>query len=80
MEIVVLGSGCAKCNSVYGIIEKVVNETGADITLHKERDIVKIIEYKVMCTPAVVIDGEVIFQGRIPSENEVKEYISKKNI
>ena len=77
-EIIVLGSGCAKCNSVYETIKKVVNETDANFTFRKEGNIMKIMEYKVMCTPAIIIDGEVVFQGRVPSEKEVKDYISTK--
>ena len=78
MEIVVLGSGCTKCKNVYDIVEKVVKKAGINVTLRKEGDIMKIMEYKVMCTPAVVIDGEVIFQGRVPSEKEVYDYFSLK--
>lgn len=76
MEIVVLDTGCAKCKNVYTIVEKVVNEAGVNATLRKEEDIMKIRKYNVMSTPAVVIDGEVCFQGRVPSEREVKEYLS----
>ena len=78
MEIIILGAGCTKCNYVYNIVEKVINETGANATLRKEGDIMKIMEYKVMRTPAVVIDGKVVFQGCIPSEKEVIDYISAK--
>ncbi|MDL2308328.1 arsenite methyltransferase [Bacteroidales bacterium OttesenSCG-928-C03] len=75
MEIIVLGTGCAKCKNLYATVEKVVNELNAGILLRKEEDIMKIMEYNVMTTPAVVVDGEVVFQGRIPSENEIKEWI-----
>ena len=78
MEIVVLGAGCMKCKNVYDIVEKVVNESGSDVTLRKESDIMKIIEYNVMRTPAVVIDGKVIFQGYVPSEEEIKNCIVRK--
>ena len=78
MEIIILGSGCTKCNNVYNIVEKAVNETGVNASLRKEGDIMKIMEYNVMCTPAVIIDGEVVFQGRVPSQKEVIEYISAK--
>jgi hypothetical protein len=78
MEIIILGTGCVKCNYVYNLVEKVITETGANATLRKEGDIMKIMEYKVMRTPAVVIDGEVVFQGLVPSEKEVAEYISTK--
>lgn len=79
MEIIVFGTGCTKCKNVYTIVEKVVSELGIDATLRKEEDIMKIMEYNVMSTPAVVIDGEVYFQGRVPSEIEVKELLSSNN-
>jgi len=76
MEIVVLGTGCTKCKNVYSIVEKVVNETKANVTLRKEEDIMRIMEYNIMSTPAVVVDGKIAFQGRVPSAREIKEYIT----
>ena len=73
MEIIVLGANCAKCNNVYRVIEKVIAETGIEATLHKEQDITKIITYGVMTTPAVVVDGVVMFAGYVPTEMQVKE-------
>lgn len=75
MEIIILGTGCAKCRNLYTTVEKIVNESNVNISLRKEEDIMKILEYNVMTTPAVVVDGEVIFQGRVPSESEIKEWI-----
>ncbi len=79
MDIVVLGTGCTKCRNVYSMVEKAIEATGTEATLRKEEDIMKIMEYNVMTTPAVVIDGKVVFQGRVPSEQEVVEYIKANN-
>lgn len=79
MEIVVLGTGCAKCKNVFTVVEKAVHETGVNATIRKEEDIMKIMEYNIMSTPAVVIDGEVLFQGRVPSGQEVKDRILAGN-
>ena len=73
MEIIVLGAGCAKCKNVYSTVEKVISETGIEATLRKEEDIMKIMTYDVMSTPAVVIDGVVKFAGYAPTEKEVKK-------
>ena len=73
MEIIVLGGECAKCKHVYSVVEKVIAETGLEATLRKEEDIMKIITYDVMATPAVVVDGIVKFKGYIPTESEVKQ-------
>ena len=75
MEVIVLGTGCAKCNKVYSIVDKVITETGIAATLYKEEDILKIMSYNVMTTPAVVIDGVVKIQGFIPTETEIKKVL-----
>jgi small redox-active disulfide protein 2 len=75
MEIIVLGAGCTACNNVYSAVEKVIAEAGIDANLHKEEDIVKILEYNLMAPPAVVVDGVVKLQGMIPSEVEIKKML-----
>jgi hypothetical protein len=45
----------------------------ADVT--KVKDISKIMAYKVMVTPALVIDGEVKIAGRLPRKEELHKYI-----
>ncbi len=76
MEVLVLGPGCKKCVLTYNAINKVVVETGVDVTIRKVEDIVEIMKYNVMSTPAVVVDGEVKVKGHIPSESEIKQMIN----
>ena len=78
MDIIVLGTGCAKCKKVYSVFEKVITETGIEATLRKEEDIMKIMTYDVMTTPAVVIDGVAKFKGYVPTETEVKQALGIK--
>lgn len=73
MEVKVLGPGCAKCKSTYAVVEKVIKETNLDATLTKVDDIVEMMSYNILSTPAVVVDGEVRIKGHVPSVNEVKE-------
>ena len=75
MEVKVLGAGCAKCKTTYRAIEKVVEENGLDVKLTKVEDIAEIINYGVMATPAVTVDGEVKIKGRVPSESEIKRIL-----
>ena len=76
MEIKILGTGCAKCNVTKELIEKVVSENGIDATIIKVEDIMEIMQYNIIATPAVVIDGVVKVKGRVPSEKEIKELLS----
>ncbi|SET11329.1 small redox-active disulfide protein 2 [Methanococcoides vulcani] len=75
MKIEVLGSGCAKCNKVKEIVQKLVNENNIDAEIIKVEDIDKILDYGVMVTPALVIDGDVKIAGKIPSEDKVREWL-----
>ncbi len=75
MEIKILGTGCAKCNVTKELIEKVVSENGVDATIVKVEDIMEIMQYNIIATPAVVVDGVVKIKGRVPSEKEVKEIL-----
>jgi len=69
--IKILGTGCPKCQSMTGIVKDVVTENNIDATIEKVEDIMKIVEYNVMTTPALVIDEVITIKGRVPSKDEV---------
>lgn len=73
MEIKVLGPGCAKCRKTYKVVEKVVAENNIDASLDKVEDIVEMMSYNIITTPAVVVDGVVRIKGYVPTEAEVKK-------
>ena len=72
MEVKVLGPGCAKCKKAYQVVEKVIKDNNLDVTLTKVDDLMEMMSYNILSTPAIVVDGEVKIKGRVPSENEVK--------
>lgn len=75
MEIKVLGLGCAKCKATYQVIEKVIQENHLDVKLTKVDDLMEMMSYHLMTTPAVVVDKTVKIKGRVPSEKEIKELL-----
>jgi small redox-active disulfide protein 2 len=75
MEIKVLGPGCPKCQQTLQQVEKAVVETGVNAEVSKVTDTLKIAEYGVFGTPAVVVDGEVKSVGKIPSLEDIKTWI-----
>lgn len=70
-----MGSGCAKCKTTYEMIEKIVKENQLDATLSKVEDIVELLNYGIMTTPAIVVDGEVKLKGHVPTESEIKKIL-----
>lgn len=75
MEIKVLGPGCAKCKTTFSIIEKVLKENNIEAKLTKVDDIMEIMKYNIMSTPAVVIDEAVKIKGHVPTETEIKQLL-----
>jgi small redox-active disulfide protein 2 len=71
MEIKVLGTGCPKCKTLDKLTRDVVAKNGIDATVTKVEDIMEIMKYKVMTTPALVIDEKVVMKGKVPSESEL---------
>ena len=75
MEIKVLGSGCSKCRSTIGMIERVARESGVDVEIIKVQKPEEIKRHGVRATPAVVIDGKVVHSGGLPSREEVQRWL-----
>ena len=75
MEIKILGTGCSKCKTTYALIEKVIKDNNIAATLTKVEDIIQIMNYNILATPAVVVDGKVKIKGYVPSEKEIKELL-----
>jgi small redox-active disulfide protein 2 len=78
MEIKVLGTGCAKCKSLEKLTQQVVTENGIEATITKVEDIMEIMKFNVMATPALVVDGKVVLKGRLPSASELKDLLLSK--
>lgn len=77
MEIKVLGTGCAKCKSLEKVTREVVDEMKLDASVTKVEDIMEIMSFGVMTTPALVVDGKVVLKGRVPGAGEIKQLLTK---
>lgn len=71
MKIEVLGTGCAKCKTLEKVALEAVAQLGVFAQVEKVEDIAKIMDYGVMSTPALVVDGVVKLSGRVPSSEEL---------
>ncbi len=78
MKIEVLGSGCAKCAELEKRAKEAVREAAVKAEVVHVYDLNKIIERNVFTTPALAIDGEVVFSGRLAGVEEIVEIIKNK--
>jgi small redox-active disulfide protein 2 len=75
MNIKILGTGCPKCKQLEANAKKAVDELKIKAEIEKVIDVGEIVNYGVMSTPAVVVDGEVKASGRIPTTEEIKKWL-----
>ena len=78
MNIQVLGTGCPKCKALEKTTREVVEQNGIDADIRKVEDIMEIMKFNVMTTPALVVDGKVLVKGRVPTNQELKELLTNK--
>ena len=71
MKIEILGTGCAKCQSLVLHVKEAVAQKGIFAQIEKVEDIMKIMEYGVTSTPALVVDGKVLSSGKLLSVDEI---------
>lgn len=76
-NIKILGTGCPKCKSLDKMTRKAIEEMNIEAEVEKVEDIVKIMEYGILATPGLVINGEVKLSGRLPSEKELKSLLNQ---
>lgn len=74
--IKILGTGCPKCQTMTSLVKDVVTANNIDATIEKVEDIMEIMKFNVMTTPALVIDDVITIKGRIPSKDEVLKLLN----
>ncbi len=79
MKIKVLGTGCSNCEKQEKAVRAAIEKSGVEAEVSKVTDIVKIMEYRVMSMPAIVINEKVVGFGRIFGVDEIVDFI-KENV
>lgn len=77
LDIKILGPGCPKCKTLEKMTNEVVAENKFDAMVSKVDDIMEIMTYNVLSTPALVINKQVVIKGMVPSKEEIKKQIEK---
>jgi small redox-active disulfide protein 2 len=76
MDIKVLGPGCARCKQLYEATAHAIKQLGLPANLTKIEAMDEIMQYRILATPGLVIDGEVKCAGRLPSQAELTSWLT----
>ena len=79
MEIKILGTGCPNCITLEKLVRNAVAELDVAADIVKVTDIMKIMTFGILHTPGLVINDKVVFSGRVPSMNEIRDILIKIN-
>lgn len=78
MKIEILGTGCAKCQTLFQVTKEAVAKSGQFAQIEKVEDIVKIMNYGVMSTPALVVNGSVKSSGKVLTVSEIEAILKNE--
>jgi small redox-active disulfide protein 2 len=76
MKLQILGTGCPKCKKLARNAEAAAEELGLDCEIEKVTDVNEIMEFGVMMTPALAVEGEVKVAGKVAGVKDIKELLS----
>jgi len=77
MKIQILGTGCPKCKKLTELAEAAAKEMGLDAEIEKVTDISKILDFGVMSTPGLAVDGKVLLSGHLPTSDQIKRLLAQ---
>ena len=75
MQIKVIGTGCDKCDKLYGNTQEALTELGIEAQLEKVEDLLEIVKLGVMTSPSLMIDGKLVVSGQVVSKDTIKKLL-----
>lgn len=78
MQILVIGTGCARCAAAEQVVREAVAASGMEAEVSKVSDVMEMLRLGVMSTPAVVIDGRTVCTGCVPTKQQVLDWLSQE--
>lgn len=79
LNIKILGSGCANCKRLEAVTREVVTSLGIEAEFEKVTSHAEIMQYPILATPGLVIQGKVVSFGRIPSKAEIENWLKESS-
>jgi len=75
MVIKIIGDGCSHCSKLFANAQKAAQELDMDITIEQETDILKMLQHRISCTPAIIANGKIVSEGETLSVEKLKNLL-----
>ena len=76
LTVKILGSGCANCKKLEAVVREVASSASLEAQFVKVTDINAIMAYDVLSTPGLVINDKLVSSGRIPTQAEIRQWLT----
>ena len=76
-RVKILGTGCSKCQQLAAMVKAVIAVEEIDALVEKIEDIKQIMAYNILSTPALIVDEVVLCKGRVPTRDEIKDFLTR---
>lgn len=76
MNVLVLGTGCKKCNDLMANVKQAALDQGVDVVVEKVTDLNEIMTYGCMTTPGLVVDGQLVSQGKLLKPEQIRPFLN----
>jgi small redox-active disulfide protein 2 len=80
LNVKILGSGCANCKRLEQNVRAVAERNNLELNIEKVTDYAEIMKYPIMSTPGLVINEKLISAGKIPSDQQLLEWLSQPKV
>ena len=77
LSIKVVGPNCVNCNKLYQMCNEVIEENNLDAEIEKIDDPDKFVELGVWITPALIVNGQLLLQGKLPTKSTLTHWLEK---
>jgi small redox-active disulfide protein 2 len=75
LDIKVLGPGCPNCQKVESIVREVIAEKKLEANIEKVTDRNRFLDYGLMMTPGLWVNGKLVSSGKIPAKSAVEKWL-----
>jgi small redox-active disulfide protein 2 len=75
LDIKVLGAGCTNCIKLENLVKEIILENNLEADIEKVTDKEKFMDYGIMLTPGLVVNGKVLSSGKIPTKSTLAHWL-----
>ena len=80
MNVKILGSGCSKCKALEQRVRQLDMANQLHLEIEKVTDLKEIMQYGILMTPGLVVDGVLKSYGNMPKDEQLLQWFKEERL